>query len=326
VIRLSIVTVNYRTWEVLGEGVRALRASGGIPDGVEWIVVDNASPDGDPETFAREFPEVRIVRAASNHGFAAGCNLGAGAARGEALLFLNPDVRATREDLERLLETRQRRRDVALLTTRQVDARGRPQKAFDAFPTPLYTFRWARVVLRRLRPGSYSDARSAGEAFVEVDWVSGSVLLIGSAALAQLGGWDEGFFMYLEDVDLCRRARDRGLRAGYEGSITFEHRHGAASRRDEPTAVMSRCELLVSHHLYAHKHARGLERVLFHGALALRAVPALSLAAVLDLATLGRVPSLRVRRKVLGALLAHYLHVARSGSWVSRRSARAHRR
>ena len=167
-----------------------------------------------------------------NWGFADGCNRGAMEARGEFLLFLNPDAEDPGGGIVALLEQARAHPDAAILTARQVDENGRAQKVFDAFPSLATLFGPARALLRLVAPGRYPDPRSDRAVYLEVDWVSGSVFLIRRSVFAALGGFCNGFWMYSEDVDLCRRARDAGHRVALAGAVTLVHAHGAASRKD----------------------------------------------------------------------------------------------
>ena len=319
----SIVIVNYRSWGHLGRCLQSLLEPGGeLPPGIEVLVVDNDSADGRLEAFAAEHPFARFLSNSGNHGFAHGCNLGAREARGESLLFLNPDVIASPAALAGLLAVKRRHPELAILSARQVDQHGRPQKAFDRFPGPWTSFSLVRAILRIVRPREFPDPRADHTELVECDWVSGSLLLIDAEQLAELGGWCDEYWMYSEDTDLCRSARDRGFRVAFTPEVEFVHLHGGASRQNPETTALTKSEVVKSKHVYVERHFAGTTRVTFHAVVALRRLVGLLPFALLDLLTLRRIPSIRARSRMLGILLRYHLQAIRGGCWISERSVR----
>jgi GT2 family glycosyltransferase len=252
---LSIVTVNFRSWDKLARCLATLPPC-------EVIVVDNVSGDGLLPAFAAAHPRVRFLENDGNWGFADGCNRGAREASGEFLLFLNPDAEDPGGGIAQLLAVARAHTEAAIFTARQVDELGHAQKAFDVFPSLATLFGFARALLRR-------DPRRERAAYREVDWVSGSALLIRRSVFLSLGGFENGFWMYSEDVDLCRRARNAGHRVGFVGEATLVHAHGGATRRDSTTSSLTRSEVVISRHYYASRHFGAVHAALYHVALAL---------------------------------------------------------
>ena len=315
-VELTIVIVNYRSWDKLNRCLASLAAR---PDTVEIIVVDNVSGDGRFAAFAAEHSTVRCLENDGNWGFADGCNRGAREARGELLLFLNPDAEDPGGGIAGLVAAARAHPEAAILTARQVDENGRVQKVFDAFPSLATLFGPTRALLRLVAPGRYPDPRGELAAFFEVDWVSGSAFLIRRSVFAALGGFCNGFWMYSEDVDLCRRVRDAGHAVAVAGSVTLLHAHGGATRRDPETAALTRSEVVVSRHFYASRHFGMGHAAAYHAALvATRFMPALlaMLAAALGL---GAIRALRVRA-AMGRHLARYYRGVPSRGWRSRRA------
>ena len=303
-MQLSIVIVNYRSWTVLSRCLASLSPLvNGPTSSVEIIVVDNASGDGLYTAFAQAHPGVRFVQNDGNWGFADGCNRGAMEARGEFLLFLNPDAEDPGGGISALLEQARAHADAAILTARQVDENGRAQKVFDAFPSLATLFGPARALLRLVAPGRYPDPRQDQAGYLEVDWVSGSVFLIRRGVFEALGGFCNGFWMYSEDVDLCRRARDAGHKVALAGAVTLVHAHGGVSRKDPETAAITRSEVVVSRHFYASRHLGRWQAPLYH----------------LALAATRFVPAALVRAGVARHLAAYYRGVPSLG-WRSPRS------
>lgn len=317
-MKLSIIIVNYRSWGYLGKALDALQAE--FPADWEVIVVDNESQ---PEPFAEfrgKYPWVTFVANERNTGFGFGCNVGAARANGELLLFMNPDVVADVDDLAALIREKENHPDVALISPKQVDRMGRPQKVFDDFPDLLNQSKILKSLLRRLRPSRYADPRADHAGLIDCDWLTGSCLLLSREHFDALGGWSEDYWMYAEDADLCRRAHDAGLRVVYTPNVQVIHEHGGSSRINVEVKAMTKLEVIVSKHVYTQKHFQGMRRRLMHLLIASVRLPMLLLGALLDLLTLRFVPALRVRSKMLAGLLRYYAGVMQSRTWLSPRA------
>lgn len=313
---LSIIIVNYRSWGHLQTALDALLP--GFPfDEWEIIVVDNES---DPELFDEfksRFPEISFIANPINSGYAFGTNLGAAQATGEQLIFMNPDVVVDCGDIVALMAEKKRLGGVALLTPRQVDSEGKTQKLFDVFPDLLNHFSIVKALLRLLKPEKYPDPRANIKTVIYPDWVGGAFLLISRKDFDTLGGWSEDYWLYAEDTDLCRRARDKGLRAACTPAVTIVHTHGGSSRHSESVTALSKLEVVISKNVFAQKHSKGLRRFLNHFFIALLNLPELSLAALLNIVTLRSVRALRVRGHVFSELAPYYINALKTGVWLS---------
>ncbi len=314
---LSIIIVNYRSWSFLEDCLAGLLSD---PQAGDWqiIVVDNHSCDGELENFSRRFDRVSFIANSRNGGFAFGCNTGAGIASGKRLLFLNPDVMVRPGEVPALLAAADRHPDVAILTATQVNAKDQVQKAWDVFPNLLTYFKSVKSVMRKLVPAYYPDPRAGQKDLVYCDWVSGSILLIKREDFDDLGGWCEDYWMYAEDCDLCYLAHARGLRVACTPDVRFVHLHGGASRQNREITVLTKCEAIISKHVFNHRHRTGIQRALNHLFISLSAVPELMLWSVLNLLTLHRINALTIRSSMLLRILGHYLHVFHRGDWRSR--------
>jgi len=317
-VKLSIITVNYRSWGHLQTALDALQPD--IPADWEVIVVDNESQPEPFHDFEARYPWVTFIANPRNSGFGFGCNLGASRANGSQLLFMNPDVVASCADIEELLQVQREHPDAALLAPKQLDLAGRPQKVFDDFPGLLNQSKTLKALLRILSPGRFRDPRAAYDSLTYCDWITGSCLLIGRAHFDELGGWSEDYWMYVEDADLCRRAHDRGLRVAYTPSVQVIHAHGGSSKLNVEVRAMTKLEVIISKHVYAHKHFHGLQRWMMHDLIGLLRLPLLAVAALADLLTLMQNPLLRVRSKMLLGLLAYYAGVLKNRTWLSPRA------
>ncbi len=208
---LSIIIVHYKTRELTLQCLRSIRE---FPPRIvyEVILIDNGSRDGIGEAVAEEFPEVRLIETGRNDGFSRANNLGIVNARGKYILLLNSDTKILDPVLDRLVQILEARPEVGAIGPQHVGGDGRHQVSYGKFPN-LFTEILRKIMNYRI---SLYDENIRGylETFCsieqEVDWLSGSCLLLRREALGQAGLLDESFFMYFEDLDLCRRIRDRG--------------------------------------------------------------------------------------------------------------------
>jgi GT2 family glycosyltransferase len=197
---------------------------------LELIVVDNASSDGSVEAIRREFPAVRLVAQAENRGFAGGVNPGVRAATQPLVLLLNSDAHTSRASIEEAAEYMASVPEVGILGPQILSPRRTPQPS--AWRDP--SLKWmalSAVGLNKIKPLNFE--RYQEKPFtepVEVDCVSGCAMIIRRDLLNELGGFDEGYFMYFEETDFCVRARRRGKRVHHAPIGEFLHEEGGTSR------------------------------------------------------------------------------------------------
>jgi GT2 family glycosyltransferase len=203
----------------------------------EVIVVDNASTDGTAALVASRFPEVRVVRSTRRQGFAANCNMGASMAVGRQLLLLNPDARVGPGAVEALVAFVDTHPEVAVVGPRLVYPDGSAQASARRFPqasttiirrTPL---RWVLRQSAAERRHLMLDAAGPDDEVRAVDWVLGAAIAMRADLYRRLGGMDEGYRLYCEDIDLCWRAWDAGFGVAYLPGAVVEHRLSELTRR-----------------------------------------------------------------------------------------------
>jgi len=175
-------------------------------------------------------------------------------------------------------------------------------------------------LLRLLKPEKYPNPRANINTVIYPDWVCGSFLLISRKDFDTIGGWSEDYWLYSEDTDLCRRARDKGLRAACTPAVTIVHLHGGSSRYSESVTALSKLEVVISKNVFAQRHSKGLRRFLNHFFIALVNLPVLSLAALLNIVTLKSVRALRLRSSIFSELAPYYLNALKTGVWLSPRA------
>jgi hypothetical protein len=247
---ISVVIVSYKVPELLRACLASLqRESAGCSH--EVIVVENASGDGSAELVRDEFPGVRLIALDENIGFAAGSNTGAGAARGEYVLLLNPDTELVGDTLGALLRYARAHPEAGLVGGRTVRPGGQldPGSCWGAqslwslvcFASGLSTIlRDSRLFNPEALPGWARDSAR------RVDIVTGCLCLVPRAVWEQLDGFDESFFMYGEDADLAARARKRGYYPAITPDAVILHHVGASSLSDDKREMNLRCRVALA--------------------------------------------------------------------------------
>ncbi len=228
---VTAVVVSFNARNVLRTCLSAIRGLTTV------IVVDNASTDGSADV-VREFPDVRLVALEENMGFGTAANIGLRASRSRYVLLLNPDAWPLDDGVERLVRVAEETPRGALFGPRLVYASGRRQRSVIRHPGPLALLGWIMLphVGSRMYDAWRGDSRSDGVRPVRPpEFVQGAAVLIRREAVEELGGFDERFFMFNEDVDLCFRLWQAGWQVVFVPSASFVHVGGvstAAAGRD----------------------------------------------------------------------------------------------
>jgi GT2 family glycosyltransferase len=254
-MELSSVIVSYRSREPLLQCLATLEAdAAGLAH--ETVVVDNDPGDRALEAIARDFPGVRGIANAENVGYARAINQGLAATRGEFVLAMNPDCVLERGSLAALIGYLRAHPRTAVVGPRILDSDGALQYSARSFPDHL-TFLFNRYsLLTRLFPGNRFSRRYLltdwDHASVrEVDWVSGACLMVRRSAIAQVGGMDEAYFMFNEDVDWCRRMKLAGWAVTYVPEARVVHHIGASRKKVASKVILERHRGMIH---YFHKH------------------------------------------------------------------------
>ncbi len=256
-IDLSIIIVAYETRDLVLETIRRiethrieLEAGRGIRS--EVIVVDNGSRDGTADALRAFDGGVRLVAREANGGFAVGVNAGAARARGRILLLLNSDACPTPGALERCLDVLDERPEAGVVGPQLLHEDGRLQNSVHAIPT-IAAECVPAAILGVFHPDRYASKRvRARGRLAEVEAVVGAALFVRRAAFDTLGGLCEDFFFYLEETDLCLRARRAGWHVLFVPDARFVHASGASSKRALPERA--RIEFLRSLACFMRRH------------------------------------------------------------------------
>jgi hypothetical protein len=226
---LDVVIVSYRCEELLRRCLASLRRH--PPSRAMRVqVVDNASGDGTAEMVVCEFPAVELTVNPSNLGFSAANNLALRRGEAEYALVLNPDARLTRGALDALLELMDSKPELGMCGPRLE----RPDGTFDhasrrGFPTPLSALGHFSGIGRRLDSGPLAAYRAPDVDRGPVDAINGAFMLIRRRALDEVGLFDERYWMYMEDLDLCYRFHAAGWVTWFEPSVTVIHEKAGTS-------------------------------------------------------------------------------------------------
>jgi N-acetylglucosaminyl-diphospho-decaprenol L-rhamnosyltransferase len=264
---VSVVIVNYRRWEETAALVDQLVGPAHIyRDRIEVIVIDNASPNDPREDWLRGNNRVTFRRLPENRGFGAGVNAGVRLAQAPWVLVLNPDVILCAGFVDLLCaaaldigEDASQGRPVGVVGFQLRNRDGSRQLSTGLFPT------LSRMVLGLLRPRQtrkYIIPTAPDRQ--RVPWVTGSCMLIRSACFAEVNGFDEDYFLYYEDVDLCRRAEAKGWAVCYDPALEAVHLDPLQNR---PLTATMRAVTRHASLVYFHKHlpgwqAQGLVRLI----------------------------------------------------------------
>ncbi len=230
---VSVIIVSWNAKEFLRGCLDSLAAHPGRRP-LEVIVVDNASADGSEALVVAAYPDVRLIRAGANLGFARANNLGMRASRGRWLLLVNSDAQVLPGCIDALVDRLEADPATGLAGPRITGADGLLQRSCRGFPT-LWNMACRALGLDTLlgawRPFSgYALHWWAQEDTRDVDILTGCFWALRRSAWAQVGGLDEAFFIYGEDMDWCRRFRDAGWRVTFLASAHAIHFGGGSSR------------------------------------------------------------------------------------------------
>ena len=305
--RTDIIIVNHGAWNHLE---RCLHNLGG------WrvIVVDNGGPADTLESFRARFPAV-CFRSVPNFGFGHACNEGASTSSADVLLFLNPDTIPNNSAVSALAAAVLNESTPSIAAPRLVGVDGKRQKSWDVFPS------WVNAIgaFRALQRKSIQE----DDGRIAVPWVSGAALAVARETFLGLGGFDRGYFMYSEDVDLCFRAQSVGTQILFMPSVALTHAHGGSSRADEFIRALTKSEVVISRLRFASLHMHTVPRLAYLAVLlVLRIVPVLFtvlLSYVLPL------PSWRARRGRIAEVLCAWWTACRGKVVRSPRSLPDHR-
>jgi N-acetylglucosaminyl-diphospho-decaprenol L-rhamnosyltransferase len=229
---LDVIIVSYRCESLLRDCLESLLSDPPTAP-IRVQVIDNASGDGTAEMVRRDFGEVELTESPRNLGFSAANNVGIAAGHAPYVLALNPDTRVTGGALDALLETIEARPELGMCGPRlELEDGSFDHASRRSFPTPLSALGHFTGLGRRPgASGALAQYRAPGVEAGPVDAINGAFMLMRRAALEEVGGFDEGYWMYMEDLDLCYRFAQAGWITWFEPSVVVVHVKAGTSGR-----------------------------------------------------------------------------------------------
>lgn len=318
---ISVVIVNYKSWKDLNLCLSSLQQVFNTGFAIEVIVVDNDELSSQRTEFSKKFADFSFVANSGNNGFANGCNFGAQLAKGNYLLFLNPDTEISEKALESMRATLEANTDFGIVSCVQKNKADRKEKEMRFFPRLATLFGTFRTFYKLFTKKTLEAKYHPSKKIVFPDWVSGSLVMITKEWFERVKGWNEDYWMYFEDVDLSKKVSDHGGKVALLRDVSIVHNHGGASRINVSTSSITKSQVLISKHVYVRNNFNGLKRFWIQTLLVLYVlIIKLSLALVGGL--LFFVPSLRVNFLVYLAMLRYYKRSLEYRTWFSIRSMR----
>jgi hypothetical protein len=240
---LSVIIVSYNVKAQLQRCLCCLQPN---PEFLEIVVVDNNSGDGSQQMLKENFPQIKTIFNGNNLGFSRAANQGIEIASANYILLLNPDTQVDLASLKAMVELLEKNQSVGILGPRIVDSSGKRQYSARNLPSLATSFAAHDSFLNRILPGNPWSEKYLGKKLnvdqaSEVDWVSGSCMLIRRKVFDSIGLLDDRFYMFVEDVDFCRRAKTAGWKVVYLPSAKIVHQAGQSVRQ-------RKIKMLAEHH------------------------------------------------------------------------------
>lgn len=230
---LSVILINYKKPELtiacMSSLVNKLDKEFS-EDLIELLIVDNASNDDSlkrlkSEIISKKYKNAKLIESENNYGFAKGCNIGARASRGKFLLFLNNDTVVKDRGLLDMVNYLEENSDVAILGGQLKNVNGSLQPSTGDF------YNLGKAVMLLLGLQKYGLLDKSPDKISNVDWVKGAILMIKKEIFTKLGGFDENIFMYIEDMELCYRAKKLGYKIVFYPAVNITHEEYGSTNR-----------------------------------------------------------------------------------------------
>jgi len=317
-IDLSIIIVNYRSWEVLAKCIKSFKKY--TPNlSYEIIVVDNNSQDNQFNDFKQKFHEIKLIANKGNYGFSSGCNLGADNAKGEYLLFLNPDITLTNTSaIDNMLNFAVANPNVGITSCRTINLTGKREREI-AFLNPWLTIGWMRSFYKLAFSHKIAKEFPENKNIWYPEWVAGSVVLIQKDFFKEIGQWSENiFWMYSEDPDLCLKVTKHGKKIALLRNVELVHLHGGSSRRNPKITSITKSEVVTSSHVFIQEHTKGINRLALHLVIIINTLSSWMMRTIITFPFFYKV-LFRSNLLTLVAIIKYYLSALIRSSWKSKR-------
>jgi GT2 family glycosyltransferase len=317
-IDLSIIIVNYKCWDSLTRCIESFKKYKPHTN-YEIIVVDNDSQDDKFNSFQQQFNEIKLIANKGNYGFSSGCNLGAESAKGEFLLFLNPDVTLTNSPaIDTMFNFAKLNPNVGITSCRTLYSNGKREREI-AFLSPWLTIGWLRALYKLALSHKIAINFPEKKDIWYPEWVAGSVVLIQKDFFKKIGKWSENkFWMYSEDPDICLKASNNGGEIALLRDVELKHMHGGSSRRNPKTTAITKSEVVTSSHVFIQVHSSGINRLALHLLIMVNTLASWLLRTIITLPFFWKDFS-KANLFTLIAIIKYYLSVLIRWNWKSKR-------
>lgn len=312
---ISVIIVNYKCWDDLQKCLDALVVFSSATYTLDVIVVDNDLTSDTYLNFKNKFLSVRFVQNSGNNGFSNACNFGTSFAKGSLFLYLNPDTVSNEIAISTMADAIETNSDYGIVSCQQVNRNQAIEKEVRFLPRILTLFGFFRIFFNFFNKKIIQKHK----AFVCTEWVSGSVVMMRKDTYVQLGGWNEDYWMYFEDVDICKRTLDLGKKIILLKKVQILHNHGGASRINVLTSALTKSQVCISKHVYIHNNFSMYAKYLVNIFLMIYVIFTSFLNALLGL-LLCFIPKMRVRIFLFKNLLHYYTLCVLHRTWLSKLS------
>ncbi len=299
---LSVIIINWNTRELVLQCIDSVYHTTEAL-AFEVMVVDNASTDGSVEAIERRFPDVKIIANPENLGFARACNRGIEEAGGRYVALLNSDTVLTPSALKTLVDFMDSHPRVAICAPQLLNSDGSLQNSIATLPT-LATELLNKSLLRRLFPWKYPGKEHGIDSPMKVESIIGACMIIRKEALCEVGAFDEDYFFFLEETDLCLRMHGKGWQVVFHPQVRVYHLQGASAKKVNTGA---RVEYWRSRYIFFEKHRSSAELAILKTGLIVRASVDWLFYLVLNMATLFSSTRFRERFKLYSTILVWHL-------------------
>lgn len=314
---ISVIIVNYNSWGVLSNCIDSiLNLDTNL--NIEIIVVDNKSSNDLLSQYQQKYPTIKWVSNSGNNGFANGCNLGAVNASGNYLFFLNPDTQLNKGVLEHFIRIYDKEH-IGILSCLQTNNNGTFHKYNLLFPSPLRVFGVLRSLERVFKKQHLTKQFKETTTRSYPDWLSGSAIFMSENNFNLIDKWNEDYWMYFEDVDLCKKAQINNLPCVITKEVSLFHLHGGASRVNPKTKAITKSEVIKSRHQYIAKHFSNNSQQWLHPLLMTNNMVSVGILALFSF-PLFFLKKLKVNRYKFLELYNYYRTALKNKMWLSYRS------
>lgn len=314
---VSIIIVNYNSWVVLSNCIESILNLNTALN-TEIIVVDNKSTNDLFLQYQQKYPTVKWISNSGNNGFANGCNLGTWNANGDFLFFLNPDTKLNTGVLEHFTKIYYKE-NIGILSCLQTNGKDSFHKYNLLFPNSLRIFGVLRSLERIFKKEKLTQYFKETATRSYPDWISGSAIFISKHNFNLIDKWNEDYWMYFEDVDLCKKAHINNLPCVITKEVSLFHLHGGASRVNPKTKAITKSEVIKSRHVYIANHFSAASQQWLNPLLMTNNMVSVGILAIFSF-PLFFLKKLKVNRYKFLELYSYYKTSLKNKTWLSYRS------